>query len=49
MPPDMAPLNSTIPSCWNAEQKCSCGDCPDAPQCIPVLVSPHTSLYESAC
>lgn len=37
-PTGMAPLNGTIPTCWDPAQRCSCGDCPDAPRCTPVRV-----------
>ena len=35
-PKGMTPLNGSIPACWDAAQRCSCGDCPSAPQCTPV-------------
>ena len=35
-PPEMSVMNETIPACWDSAFKCSCGDCPDAPTCIPV-------------
>ena len=35
-PAGMTPMNETIPACWDSAFKCSCGDCPDAPACIPV-------------
>lgn len=41
-PAGMSAMNETIPACWNSEFKCSCGDCPDAPACIPVSPSAHT-------
>ena len=40
-PAEMSVMNETIPACWDAAFKCSCGDCPDAPACIPV--SPITT------
>ena len=36
LPAGMAVMKETIPTCWDPAFKCSCGDCPDAPQCIPV-------------
>ena len=35
-PAGMTVMNETIPACWDAAFKCSCGDCPDAPACVPV-------------
>ena len=35
-PSSMAPLNGSMPTCWDSAQRCSCGDCPDAPRCLPV-------------
>lgn len=35
-PGGMAVMNETIPDCWESAFKCSCGDCPNAPTCIPV-------------
>jgi Niemann-Pick C1 protein len=35
-PSGMAPLNGSMPTCWDSAQRCSCGDCPDAPRCLPV-------------
>ena len=34
----MVPLNDSVTACWDTAQRCSCGDCPDAPQCTPVSV-----------
>eukprot|EP00884_Botryococcus_braunii_P021147 jgi/Botrbrau1/7716/Bobra.0159s0148.1 len=34
-PPQFTPVNSSLPSCWSSELRCSCGDCPDGPQCAP--------------
>ena len=36
VPPEMAPMAEPVLPCWDAGYKCSCGDCPDAPTCIPV-------------
>ena len=36
LPPGMSAMKESIPTCWDPAFKCSCGDCPDAPQCIPV-------------
>lgn len=38
-PAQMTVMNETIPTCWDSAFKCSCGDCPDAPACIPVSPS----------
>lgn len=32
----MTPMAEPVLPCWDAGYKCSCGDCPDAPTCIPV-------------
>jgi len=38
-PAGMAAMNESIPACWDSAFKCSCGDCPDAPTCIPVCLA----------
>lgn len=35
-PQGMTPANESVPACWESALKCSCGDCPDGPQCAPV-------------
>jgi Niemann-Pick C1 protein len=35
-PAGMAALAGALPACWDAALRCSCGDCPDGPQCAPV-------------
>ena len=35
-PAGMAAANETVPPCWDSALKCSCGDCPEGPQCTPV-------------
>lgn len=35
-PEGMTAMNESIPTCWDSAFKCSCGDCPDAPTCVPV-------------
>ena len=35
-PAGMTAMNESIPTCWDSAFKCSCGDCPDAPTCVPV-------------
>ena len=32
----MAAVDGAVPACWEAALRCSCGDCPDGPQCAPV-------------
>lgn len=32
----MADVDGAVPACWEAALRCSCGDCPDGPQCAPV-------------
>lgn len=36
LPTGMTAMKEGIPTCWDPAFKCSCGDCPDAPQCVPV-------------
>ena len=36
LPEGMTAMKEGIPTCWDPAFKCSCGDCPDAPQCVPV-------------
>lgn len=36
LPEGMSAMRESIPTCWDPAFKCSCGDCPDAPQCVPV-------------
>lgn len=43
LPEGMSAMKEGIPTCWDPAFKCSCGDCPDAPQCVPV------SLLISVC
>ena len=40
-PAGMAPANESVTACWAPDLKCSCGDCPDGPQCAPVRAPPH--------
>ncbi len=40
-PRGMTPANESVPACWESALKCSCGDCPDGPQCSPVSPLPH--------
>lgn len=48
-PAGMAAMNESIPVCWDSAFKCSCGDCPDAPTCIPVCIILHNlSMHLSA-
>ena len=35
-PKGMAAANETVPPCWDSALRCSCGDCPEGPQCSPV-------------
>lgn len=35
LPAGMTAMKEGIPTCWDPAFKCSCGDCPDAPQCVP--------------
>ncbi len=35
-PQGMLAANESVPACWESALKCSCGDCPDGPQCSPV-------------
>jgi hypothetical protein len=35
-PASMRPANESVTACWAPALKCSCGDCPDGPQCAPV-------------
>lgn len=35
-PKGMAAANETVPPCWDSALRCSCGDCPEGPQCTPV-------------
>ena len=35
-PKRMVAANETVPPCWDSALKCSCGDCPEGPQCTPV-------------
>lgn len=44
-PASMAAMNESIPSCWESAFKCSCGDCPDAPTCVPVCRHTKPSSY----
>jgi len=39
-PKEMKALNSSLPPCWDAGLRCSCGDCPAAPQCTPIPTPP---------
>ena len=32
-------MNVSLPNCWDASFKCSCGDCPEAPFCAPVSLA----------
>ncbi|DBB06657.1 TPA: hypothetical protein ACH3X1_012171 [Trebouxia sp. C0004] len=44
-PAGMAAMNASIPACWDSAFKCSCGDCPDAPTCIPPPPPPPPEPY----
>lgn len=44
-PAGMAAMNESIPSCWESAFKCSCGDCPDAPTCVPVCWHINPTSY----
>ena len=35
-PKGMVAANETVPPCWDSALRCSCGDCPEGPQCSPV-------------
>ena len=35
-PAGMAAMDEQLPACSDPVLRCSCGDCPDAPQCEPV-------------
>ena len=35
-PRGMVAANETVPPCWDSALKCSCGDCPEGPQCTSV-------------
>ena len=35
-PRGMVAVNETVPPCWSSALRCSCGDCPEGPQCSPV-------------
>lgn len=48
-PRGYTPINSSLPSCWSSELRCSCGDCPDGPQCAPVHPLTPPLLLISSC
>ncbi|CAL8466999.1 g6535 [Coccomyxa elongata] len=39
-PRGMTPASESVPACWESALKCSCGDCPDGPQCSPPPAPP---------
>ncbi|EIE26672.1 multidrug efflux transporter AcrB transmembrane domain-containing protein [Coccomyxa subellipsoidea C-169] len=39
-PQGMLAANESVPACWESALKCSCGDCPDGPQCSPPPAPP---------
>ncbi|KAK9823955.1 hypothetical protein WJX72_006638 [[Myrmecia] bisecta] len=39
-PAGMTPMNKSVPPCWDPALRCSCGDCPDGPTCIPPPPAP---------
>ena len=40
-PGGMTAVHGDVPTCWDAALRCSCGDCPDGPQCAPVRLPGH--------
>ena len=48
-PRGMVAANETVPPCWDSALKCSCGDCPEGPQCTPVRHCSLTPSRPSGC
>ena len=44
VPEQIQPWNATVPTCWDNALKCSCGDCPQSPQCqLPSGADSHAA------
>ena len=48
-PAGMAAVDGAVPACWEAALRCSCGDCPDGPQCAPVRARDSQLVSRTGC